>query len=156
MDLDAFSRAVEKQADSILGEMRAESAPAAFPLRAVLADRFADKRVVLVGEAAHQFPPIGAQGLNLGFRDVAALRRVLSRYRDDPGSPPAIAAYHRARQADVRSRMLAVELLNRSLLTDFLPAQAVRGLAFAAAAAVPVVRHALMRQGLGQHVSRWS
>jgi 2-octaprenyl-6-methoxyphenol hydroxylase len=154
LDLDAFAAAVEAQAHSILGAMRAESAPAAFPLRAVLADRFADKRVVLVGEAAHQFPPIGAQGLNLGFRDVAALRRLLSRYRDDPGAPAALAAYHRARQGDVRSRMLAVELLNRSLLTDFLPAQAVRGLAFAAAASVPVVRRALMRQGLGKHAPR--
>ena len=51
--------------------MRLDSPPAVFPLSAALADRFAARRIVLVGEAAHLFPPIGAQGLNLGFRDVA-------------------------------------------------------------------------------------
>ena len=39
----------------------------------LIADRLAAKRTVLVGEAAHILPPIGAQGLNLGFRDAAAL-----------------------------------------------------------------------------------
>ncbi len=52
------------------------------------ADRLAAKRIVLVGEAAHILPPIGAQGLNLGFRDAAALAdcvaEALAR-RGDPG-----------------------------------------------------------------------
>jgi 2-octaprenyl-6-methoxyphenol hydroxylase len=92
--------------------------------------------------------PIGAQGLNLGFRDVAALGRVLIRYRDDPGAVPALNAYHAARQTDIRTRTLAVDLLNRSLLTDFLPVQGARGLGLALVSSVPMMRRALMRQGL--------
>ncbi len=65
--------------------MRLDSKPAVFPLGAALAERFAARRIVLVGEAAHLFPPIGAQGLNLGFRDVRALRHVLVRHAADPG-----------------------------------------------------------------------
>jgi 2-octaprenyl-6-methoxyphenol hydroxylase len=103
---------------------------------------------MLVGEAAHLFPPIGAQGLNLGFRDVATLKRVLTRSSDDPGGSEALDAYHTARQRDVRTRTLAIDLLNRSLLTDFLPVQAARGLGLALASTVPPLRRALIRQGL--------
>jgi 2-octaprenyl-6-methoxyphenol hydroxylase len=145
---EAFARRVEERAGWIYGGMRLDSRAATFPLRAALADRFAARRTILVGEAAHLFPPIGAQGLNLGFRDVAALKRLLARHRDDPGAPAALDSYHAARQGDVRSRALAVDLLNRSLLTDFLPVQAARGLGMTLAASVPPLRRALMRQGL--------
>jgi 2-octaprenyl-6-methoxyphenol hydroxylase len=148
LDHVALSRLVEERAHFIQGAMRADSAPAVFPLKAALADRLAARRTLLVGEAAHLFPPIGAQGLNLGFRDVAALKRVLTRYREDPGAPTALSAYHSARHADVRSRTLAVDLLNRSLLTHFLPVQAARGLGLAFAASIPILRRALIRQGL--------
>jgi 2-octaprenyl-6-methoxyphenol hydroxylase len=150
LDDAAFSRVVSERAQFIHGAMRLDSSPALFPLKAALADRFAARRTVLVGEAAHLFPPIGAQGLNLGFRDVAALKRMLMRNRGDPGAPEALAAYHAARQVDVRTRTLAVDLLNRSLLTDFLPVQAARGIGLALASSVPIVRRALMRRGLGE------
>jgi 2-octaprenyl-6-methoxyphenol hydroxylase len=52
------------------------------------------------------------------------------------------------RRADVRSRTYAVDLLNRSLLTDFLPVQAARALGLGFAASVPAFRRLLMRQGL--------
>jgi 2-octaprenyl-6-methoxyphenol hydroxylase len=150
LDGESLSHAVEAKAHFIHGAMHADSAPAVFPLGAALADRFAARRTVLVGEAAHLFPPIGAQGLNLGFRDVVALRRALQRRRDDPGAPAALESYHLSRQGDVRSRALAVDVLNRSLLTDFLPVQAARGAAMALAASVPPLRRALMRQGLAR------
>lgn len=151
---DEISRSVEERANSIHGAMRLDSRPALFPLSAALADRFAARRTVLVGEAAHLFPPIGAQGLNLGFRDVAALRHVLALHRADPGAPAAISAFHNTRQGDVRTRTLAIDLLNRSLLTDFLPVQIARGIGLALASSVPLVRHALMKQGVGARIRR--
>ncbi len=145
---DDFAREVETRARSIHGAMRLDSKPAVFPLSASLAMCFAARRIVLVGEAAHVFPPIGAQGLNLGFRDVVALGHVLVRHAADPGSPSALRAYHTARQADVRTRTLAVDLLNRSLLTAFLPVQVARGVGIAVASSVPPLRKALIRRGL--------
>jgi 2-octaprenyl-6-methoxyphenol hydroxylase len=145
---DDFSEEAERRAHAIHGAMRLDSKPAVFPLSAALAERFAKQRIALVGEAAHLFPPIGAQGLNLGFRDVRALWHVLVRHPADPGSPAALKAYHEARQADVRTRTLAVDLLNRSLLTGFLPVQIARGLSLTLASSVPVLRRVLMRQGM--------
>ncbi|MGH6923242.1 MAG: FAD-dependent monooxygenase [Propylenella sp.] len=145
---DAFASAAEERARFIHGAMRLEGRPALIRLSAALAERFAARRTVLVGEAAHLFPPIGAQGLNLGFRDVAALKHMLARHRDDPGGPAALAAFHAMRRADVRSRTYAVDFLNRSLLTDFLPMQAARALGLGLAAFVPAFRRLLMRKGL--------
>ena len=151
---ERFAREVEARAHSIHGAMRVDSRPAVFPLGAAMADIFAARRTMLVGEAAHLFPPIGAQGLNLGFRDVAALRHLLARHRGDPGAPSALAAYHQVRSTDVRSRTLAVDLLNRSLLTDFLPVQAFRWLSLTLARSAPFLRHSLIRQGLAGFSAR--
>jgi 2-octaprenyl-6-methoxyphenol hydroxylase len=148
LEADDFSRLVERRVSSIHGAMQLDGPRAAFPLSAALADRYAARRAVLVGEAAHLFPPIGAQGLNLGFRDVEALRGLFRRYHDDPGAATALAAYDTARRGDIRSRTLAVDLLNRSLLTGLLPVQAIRGLGIGLAIASPGFRRALMRRGL--------
>ena len=103
-----------------------------FPLAIETADSFARKRVALVGEAAHVVPPIGAQGLNLGLRDAATLAELVAdarRQNLDVGSPQRASPLRRpSRRADVTSRSIAIDLLNRSLLTDFLPVQGVRGL----------------------------
>ncbi|TDI58311.1 MAG: UbiH/UbiF family hydroxylase [Alphaproteobacteria bacterium] len=143
-----FNAEIERKSRSVFGRMIVDSERAIFPLRAMLAERFAANRIMLVGEAAHVFPPIGAQGLNLGFRDIEALGQILPRLRNDPGEASAIDAYHRARQGDIRSRTFAVDLLNRSLLTSFLPAQALRATALALAGSVPPLRRVLMKQGL--------
>ena len=65
-------------------------------------------RVVLIGEAAHVMPPIGAQGLNLGLRDAATIGElVVAAQRDggDVGGELA-ARYEHMRRADVTSRSL--------------------------------------------------
>ena len=90
------------------------------------ARRFADKRIALIGEAAHVIPPIGAQGLNLGLRDAATISELAilaNRSCQDIGADDMLAHYDRLRRADVGSRALAVDLLNRTLLSDLLPAQ---------------------------------
>src|SRR5262249_13929371 len=74
---DVLSETVERRAHSILGKVAVEPARGVFPLAMETAQRFAAERVVLVGEAAHVVPPIGAQGLNLGLRDAATVGELL-------------------------------------------------------------------------------
>ena len=152
LDDAALAREIERRAHSMLGRMEIESARGVFPLAVETAERFASRRVALVGDAAHLLPPIGAQGLNLGIRDaitIAELTVDVMRSGGDPGSEIAMEAYGRRRRADVRSRTLFVELFNRSLLSGFLPAHLARGLGLELATHVGFVRRALMRQGLG-------
>ena len=139
---------IETQAQSVLGAMTIEGKRQAFPLSGMNARHFAADRVALAGEAAHVFPPIGAQGLNLGYRDVTALADVLAGRPDDPGASAVTAAYDRARRGDVFSRTAAVDALNRTLLSGFLPVQALRGAGLFLLDRLPPLRRMAMRQGV--------
>lgn len=148
LDTDALSQAVETRMDSMLGKVEVEPGVQVYPLSFSLPVRFGRNRVALVGEAAHVFPPIGAQGLNLGIRDVTTLVEIARRYGADPGSPTALAAYDAARRPDIVARTGAVSLLNRSLLSDLLPAQIARSAGLAALGAFGPLRGFFMREGL--------
>ncbi len=149
---EAFALEVERQAHSMLGAMRLDGPRGLVPMGGLSAKRFAAGRAAIVGEAAHVFPPIGAQGLNLGLRDVAALVAALGRPGGDPGAASKLAAYDASRAGDVRMRTLAVDALNRSLLAGLLPVDALRGAGLMALSAIPPLRRFVMRQGLGAAV----
>ena len=148
LDAARLSRTIEDRMQSMLGKVEVDGSPQLYPLSASLPRRFAANRVVLTGEAAHLFPPIGAQGLNLGIRDVSEAVRVAGLHREDPGAPAALDAYDRARRPDILARTAAVELLNRSLLSDFLPTQLVRSAGLAVLGRSSPLRGFFMREGL--------
>lgn len=143
-----LSRRIEGRMSSILGKILIEGTQQIYPLSSGLPSAFAAKRVALVGEAAHVFPPIGAQGLNLGVRDASDLITVARNHRDDPGASAAMSAYERARRPDILARTGAVSLLNQSLLTDFLPAQIVRSAGLAMLSGIAPLRGIFMREGM--------
>lgn len=107
--------------------------------------------VVLAGEAAHAFPPIGAQGLNLGLRDVADLAAALAAAGGDGAAwADAVSAdYARRRGTDLLRTGGMVDTLFRSLLSDFLPAQAMRAGGLWALKLVPGLRKQAFGLGMG-------
>ncbi len=146
-----LSSEIERRAHSLLGKMTVEQGCGMFPLAVETADAFARNRIALVGEAAHVVPPIGAQGLNLGLRDAATIAELAADARRknlDVGAPDVVARYAAQRRADVMSRTIAVDLLNRSLLSGFLPAQGARGLSLYLVDHIAPLRRALMREGV--------
>ena len=149
---DDLADEIERRAHSILGGMEIEGERASFPLAIDLAQPLAARRIALVGEAGHLLPPIGAQGLNLGIRDAATIAEIATdarRLGRDPGDSEVMQTYEARRRPDIRGRALAVDWMNRTLLTDLLPAQAVRGLGLELASRFSFLRRALMREGLG-------
>lgn len=147
-----LAREIETKSHFMLGEIRIDGPRGIFPLGVEVADRFADRRVALVGESGHVIPPIGAQGLNLGIRDAEAIARLAGEALNDggdPGSETVLAAYDLERRADIRARATAVELLGRSLITDFLPVHLARGIGLEIASRIPALRRSLMRGSLG-------
>ncbi|MGL4963904.1 MAG: UbiH/UbiF family hydroxylase [Inquilinus sp.] len=151
LDDTALARAIGRRAEPILGAVTLDGPRQVFPLSGLAARRLAMPRVALVGEAAHALPPIGAQGLNLGFRDAAAIAEVAAsavRAGADPGAAAVMARYAARRRGDVASRTTGVDLLNRSLLTDAAPALALRALALQAVKRVAPLRRLLMREGI--------
>jgi 2-octaprenyl-6-methoxyphenol hydroxylase len=151
LDDAALSLEIERASHSILGKIEIEPGRGLFPLGVATAKRFGDNRIALVGEAAHVIPPIGAQGLNLGLRDAATIGELaIAAYRqgNDIGGADVPAAYDRMRRADVGSRTMAIDLLNRTLLTDFLPVQGIRGLGLYMIDRIGPLRRAAMREGI--------
>ncbi len=147
----SLAREIERRAHSLLGPMRVESGRGLFPLVVETAESAARRRIALVGEAAHVLPPIGAQGLNLGLRDSATIAEIIADARRenlDVGASKVLARYNARRRADVMSRTVAVDILNRSLLTGFIPAQAMRGLSLYLIDHIDPLRRALMREGV--------
>lgn len=148
LDDDALSLHIERRMQSMLGRVTVEPGRQIYPLSTSTPWRFAHNRVALTGEAAHVFPPIGAQGLNLGIRDIVDLVEVASRNRADPGSPKALLTYDLKRRPDIVARTGAVNLLNRSLLSDMLPAQIARSATLGLLGRFAPVRAFFMREGL--------
>lgn len=147
---EALVRTIDERFQGGYGEVIIEEPPATFPLIGQIAHAAGRGRTALVGEAAHVFPPIGAQGANLGFRDVRDLvAHVRARSLD------AVAdAYSRTRMSDVAMRTAGVDVLNRSLLTDLLPVQAGRFVATEMMARFGGLRRAVMRAGLAPSSDR--
>ena len=152
LDAAALDDEIERRSHSILGKIKVEPGHGAFPLGVETARRFAARRIALIGEAGHVMPPIGAQGLNLGLRDAATISELVVAARragEDIGGTALTDEFDRLRRADVTSRALAVDLLNRSLLSDFLPVQGARGLGLWLLDRVGPLRRAMMREGVG-------
>lgn len=148
---DELSAAAEKQSHSIFGKVSVQHGRNLFPLAIEKPSAYGRNRIVLVGEAAHVVPPIGAQGLNMGLRDAGDIAEIVedAMARDqDPGSDAVIARFGRARGADVASRTFAIDMANRTLLSDLLPAQAVRAAGMQLISSVGPLRRIAMREGL--------
>src|SRR6185437_13690872 len=111
MQLDAprFEEKLSERLGGLLGSISGSTTRAEFPVAGLSASTLAANRTALLGEAAHMLPPIGAQGLNLGFRDAATLAdcvaEALAR-RGDPGGDDVLEAYMRARRLDIMTRTL--------------------------------------------------
>lgn len=148
---DDLSEAAERRSHSILGRVKVESGRNLFPLAIERPRQFARSRVMLVGEAAHVIPPIGAQGLNLGLRDaadIADIARESLAKGDDPGAWQVLQHYDFRRRADVLSRILAIDIANRSLLSDLLPVQSIRAAGLHLIGSIGPLRRLAMREGL--------
>ncbi|MFM2281635.1 MAG: hypothetical protein RLZZ444_3866 [Pseudomonadota bacterium] len=148
MTAEALGRRIEERMQSMLGKVTVEEGWQAWPLSAMTANRFGRGASVLIGEAAHVFPPIGAQGLNLSLRDIEKAVDLATKARLAGRLLTIGDEYDRARRTDVVSRTVSIDLLNRSLLSDFLPVQMLRAAGLQLLATISPLRHAVMQEGV--------
>ena len=146
--LEELGRLVEERMQSMLGQVTIEDSVQVWPLSGMTACRFGKGRAALIGEAAHVFPPIGAQGLNLSLRDILALSDNLCGRAGQPIPATSGDSFDRKRRADIISRTASVDLLNRSLLSDFLPVQMLRAAGLHVLSAIAPLRNLVMREGI--------
>ena len=147
-----FLRELEAAFGGRLGALRLASKRVAFPLRRQLAQAHVAGRVVLVGDAAHVVHPLAGQGVNLGLRDVAALRAVLlaaTARKVDIGAPSRLSRWARQRRSENALAAHAFDGLNRLFSSDAVPATLLRGPLLGLAGRLPPLTHALWRHAAG-------
>lgn len=149
---DAFASALARRFQGMFGEGRPVGQRWIYPLTAMHAERAWAERLVLVGDALHGIHPIAGQGLNLGFRDVAALAELVLEAHAaglDPGAATLGRRYQAARRGDNLVMLGATHLLEGLFSNDFGPLRLVRGLGLAAVGRVPALKRAFIRRAMG-------
>lgn len=149
---EPFAREIARRLGDHLGAVRPIGRRWIYPLAAMHAGRYVDKRLALVGDAAHTIHPIAGQGLNLGFRDAIALAdRVLEalEHGGDPGSPAVLAAYQRARRPDSLAMLAATDALDRLFSTSNPALRLARDVGIAAVDRAPRLKQFFMRRAMG-------
>jgi 2-octaprenyl-3-methyl-6-methoxy-1,4-benzoquinol hydroxylase len=152
LDEDAFNAALTRAFDAQLGDMRLRSRRAAFPLRRQLAQQLHHDRVLVLGDAAHVVHPLAGQGVNLGLRDVAALRDSIAQAqarRADWASPTRLARWPRARRSDNAVAAHAFDTINRAFSNDGVAATLLRGRLLGMGGRLPPLAHLLWRHASG-------
>ena len=149
----AFLAEAEKRMGGFLGGLSGASPRASYPLGFHHAATITGRRLALVGDAAHGIHPIAGQGLNLGFRDVAALTEVLveaKRTGLDPGDAQVLARYERWRGLDTFMVAAATDSLTRLFGLPGRAASAVRRLGLSAVDAIPPLKDRFMAEARGE------
>ncbi|NLW96186.1 FAD-dependent oxidoreductase [Luteimonas wenzhouensis] len=152
LDDDAFADALTTASGARLGEVRPLGRRAGFPLRRQLSDRQYAGRVLVVGDAAHAVHPLAGQGVNLGLRDVAALRDQVARARGRGvawDAPHRLARWARARRSDSAVAAYAFEGLNLLFSNDAPLPTLLRGPALGLAGRVPPLVALFWRRAAG-------
>lgn len=149
----AMAAEVEKMMGGFLGVVRLAGPRVSYPLGFHHATTITSERLALVGDAAHAIHPIAGQGLNLGFRDAAALTQVLvegARLGLDPGDAQLLARYQRWRSLDTFMVAAATDGLTRIYSIPGRAASAVRRLGMGAVQRIGPLKDRMMAEARGE------
>jgi 2-octaprenyl-6-methoxyphenol hydroxylase len=149
----ALAHEIEKRMGSFLGPVMLAGPRFSYPLGFHHAARITDLRLALVGDAGHGIHPIAGQGLNLGFRDAAALAEVLvegGRLGLDLGDAQLLARYERWRSLDTFMVALATDSLTRLYGVPGKAASAIRRFGMGAVQRIGPLKDRLMAEARGE------
>jgi 2-octaprenyl-6-methoxyphenol hydroxylase len=149
---DDFAAEAEAATGGFLGKVEMLAPRSSYPLGFHHAAQITAERLALVGDAAHAIHPIAGQGLNLGFRDAAALAQVLvegARLGLDLGDRQLLDRYQRWRSLDALSVAFATDTLTRLYAVPGKTASAVRRFGMALVGRISPLRDRLMNEARG-------
>ncbi|WP_440053882.1 FAD-dependent oxidoreductase [Pseudoalteromonas sp. T1lg65] len=121
---------------------------AVFPLARQHANQYVANRVVLVGDAAHTINPLAGQGVNLGFKDVAALSDVLNN-ADDIGSLSLLRKYEKKRRTDNLLMMSMMDACYFGFSNSVGPLKALRNIALNVANKAGPLKREVLKHAMG-------
>jgi 2-octaprenyl-6-methoxyphenol hydroxylase len=147
-----FAAEAEAAMGGFLGKIEMLAPRSSFPLGFHHAAQITAQRLALVGDSAHAIHPIAGQGLNLGFRDVAAFAQVVvegARLGLDLGDAQLLDRYQRWRSLDALSVAFATDTLTRIYGVPGKTASAVRRFGMGLVGRITPLRNKLMSEARG-------
>lgn len=147
-----FAAEITRRFGDSLGRLRPVGPRWSYSLGLLHAKRYVDRRLALIGDAAHAIHPIAGQGLNLGLRDAAALAEAVVDARRlglDIGAAPVLERYQRWRRFDTLVMAAATDGINRLFSNDLVPLRLIRDLGLGAVNRTPPLKRLFMRHAMG-------
>ncbi len=147
-----FDIELEQRFGLKLGDISVVTKPRAYPLGLTLARDFVRSRFALAGDAAHGIHPIAGQGLNLGFKDAAALAQTIveaHRLGQDFGTLDVLENYQRWRRFDTVQMGVTTDILNRLFSNDIGPLRALRSFGLSLVDRMPGLKKFFINQASG-------
>jgi 2-octaprenyl-6-methoxyphenol hydroxylase len=148
-----FRQALKQRFGRQLGAIEPLDRPRAFPLGLTLARAFVKPRFALAGDAAHGIHPIAGQGLNLGFRDAAALAETLVDARRlglDIGDLEVLRRYEAWRRFDAFEMGVVTDTLNRLFSNDNPALRLARDVGLGIVDRLPGLKQLFLREAAGE------
>ncbi|MGA9854985.1 MAG: UbiH/UbiF/VisC/COQ6 family ubiquinone biosynthesis hydroxylase [Gammaproteobacteria bacterium] len=152
LDDAGFCAAVTTASDAMLGQITASTARAGFPLQRMHASEYVRARFALIGDAAHAMHPLAGQGVNMGFKDSAALCEIIldaQQQHHDVGDLGVLRRYQRARKGDNLAMITALDGFKRLFSNDIAPLMWLRNSGLRAVDRFTPLKSALMRRAMG-------
>lgn len=149
---EAFHDEIRQRLGDFLGDFKTTGKRFSYPLHLILATRYIDTRLALVGDASHAIHPIAGQGVNVGFRDVAALAELIIDARKlglDIGSQNLLAHYQRWRRFDSMSMGAITDGINRLFSNDAAPLRIARRTGLKLVNSAPPLKRFFMWHAMG-------
>lgn len=151
MKKQEFEQAVQDRTQGLVGTISLESTPESWPLMFLNANKLTATRAAIAAEAAHVISPLGAQGLNLSLRDVAALAETIidaARLGEDIGSDLVLSRYEKRRHADIGTRVNGMDAYNRLVAHELSFLQDIRRLGIKGLEQIAPLKNLAMSHGL--------
>ncbi len=152
LDDSGFEDALNAKVGDHLGRVKLEGLRQAYPLKRQVAKALTASRTALVGDAAHIIHPLAGLGLNLGFKDVAALAECVGdalRRGEDHGSAQVLERYESWRRFDIISTIAAMEAMNALFVNDWPMLSLLRRTGLQLVDRMPAVKSILMTEAAG-------
>jgi 2-octaprenyl-6-methoxyphenol hydroxylase len=152
LDEPAFIAELTRRLGHRFGTLSLDGPRQGFPLGFFMAREFVAERFALAGDAAHRFHPLAGQGVNLGFKDAAALAETAieaTRIGLDIGSLAVLERYQRWRRFDAAGLALATDGLNRLFSNDSDMARIARDVGLGLVERWPDLKRAFVREAAG-------
>lgn len=149
---EEFVQEIAERVGDYLGTIKTKGKRFSYPLSLLHAKSYTAKRMALIGDAAHGMHPIAGQGVNLGFRDVAALAELIIKERQsgmDIGSDKVLAHYEKWRSFDNVAMLAGTDFLNRLFNSNIIPIKVARDAGLWAVGKMPPLKRFFMRHAMG-------